>query len=164
MYRKGRRIPGWWWRVWDRIITTLSLQFPILSLLLSRILKSMMPPQNWHKINIIQFLNVKYLVEESYSNWKRYSILKGWWPCFFMLYLFFLNSKRKTTTTTTLPPPWLKYPLLQVTSPVLTSFASFLSSRLSSPRSWGEGVYSSAAARTHPDHWWPPLLTSRLAL
>lgn len=48
---------------------------------------------------------------------------------------------------------WRQCPLLQVTSPVLMSFASFLSSRLSSPRSWGGGAYSSATARRHADAW-----------
>lgn len=57
-------------------------------------------------------------------------------------------------------PIWLQYPLLQVTSPVLMSFATFLSSRLSSPRSWGEGVCSSVAASGHSDHRPWPHLTS----
>lgn len=54
---------------------------------------------------------------------------------------------------------WPQCPLLQVTSPVLMSFASFLSSRLSSPRSWGGGACSSATTRRHTDPW-PHLLTT----
>lgn len=65
---------------------------------------------------------------------------------------------------------WPQCPLLQVTSPVLMSFASFLSSRLSSPRSWGGGAYSSAATRLHTDLWlsrislWMPAGSSAMLL
>lgn len=45
----------------------------------------------------------------------------------------------------------ISVPLLQVTSPVMMSFASFLSSRLYSPRSWGGGAYSSATTRVHAE-------------
>lgn len=51
-------------------------------------------------------------------------------------------------------PDWHECPPLQVTSPMLTSFAGFLSSHLSSPKSWEEGASGSATAGDHgcPTH------------